>query len=63
MTRGLASRGRSAPVPAVDRAARLLLALGDGQKDVTLTAEQEKNFLPPGDGGSAPGGASAPLVN
>lgn len=37
MTRGLASRGRSAPVPAVDRAARLLLALGDGQKDVTLT--------------------------
>jgi len=33
----LASRGRSAPVPAVDRAARLLLALGDGQKDATLT--------------------------
>jgi DNA-binding IclR family transcriptional regulator len=32
-----ASRGRSASVPAVDRAARLLFALGDGHGDTSLT--------------------------
>lgn len=37
MPRAVASGGRSAPVPAVDRAARLLLALGDGQREATLT--------------------------
>ncbi len=37
MRRVVSSSGRSAPVPAVDRAARLLLALGDGERDATLT--------------------------
>ncbi|TMI81381.1 MAG: MarR family transcriptional regulator, partial [Bacillati bacterium ANGP1] len=31
------SRDRSEPVPAVDRAARLLFALGDGHGDASLT--------------------------
>src|SRR5438445_223434 len=37
MSRTPASQARSAPVPAVDRAARLLFALGDGHGDASLT--------------------------